>query len=146
MYDKILEDLQKTFGDRKFLSPADIAPIIYTSTQTQANMRSKGIFPLPTFKQGKKVGITIYALADWLAINSQLPTKSSPKQGTSSKIIATPRPVKIKKGKNDWIIAFRENLEFNQNLATHLEKIALQEAVGIDPNQKPFRHVPDAPL
>ena len=66
MSEQILADLKRQFRGRVLLTPAEIANIINSSTAVQANMRKKGTFPLPVIKSGRKIGVSIYHLADYL--------------------------------------------------------------------------------
>lgn len=64
--DTILADLKKTFGRKVRLSPSDIAPILAQSAGAQAIARSRGTFGIPTIKDGARIYVSIYALADYL--------------------------------------------------------------------------------
>ena len=71
--DEILADLRAVYGRQVLLSPADIAVAIGRSPKAQANMRSRGVFPIPIKRAGGKVGISIYDLADYLAGSAPSP-------------------------------------------------------------------------
>lgn len=66
-YERILEDLKSHFGEKKLLSPKDIAPYISRSTHAQQALRKRNRFPIPTHKFGGKVVIKIYDLARYLS-------------------------------------------------------------------------------
>lgn len=67
MYETVLVDLKQRFGDKVLLSPHDLAPVIASSPAVQANLRSQNRFPMPVRKIGKKVGVSIYHLAEYLS-------------------------------------------------------------------------------
>lgn len=69
-YQTVLDDLKARFGDKRLLTPDDIAPLIQVTAKAQANQRARGTFPIPLLPQGaksRKVLISIYALAEHLA-------------------------------------------------------------------------------
>ncbi len=67
IYNVILADLKERFGNRISLTPADLVEVLGTSEGQQANQRSEGSFPIPYTKDGGRIKITIYALAEYLA-------------------------------------------------------------------------------
>lgn len=78
--DEILADLKEQYGRQLVLSPPDIALAIGRSPKAQANMRSRGVFPIPVKRAGGKVGVSIYDLADYLAGEQPTPGPSAPAQ------------------------------------------------------------------
>jgi hypothetical protein len=76
-YPAVLADLKERFGDRVLLTPGDLAPLIATSQAVQANMRSKRTFPLPVLKVGRRVGVSIYHLAEYLTYGEVKSVKKS---------------------------------------------------------------------
>lgn len=113
-----LDDLKAKFGDKKILSPSDIAPLINVSEKVQANLRSAGRFPIPVKKVGVKVGVSIYDLARWL-------------DGDIEETKQTTAIPQIKQRKRnidkDWITAFQLQLEFENELLICLKKIRLEK-------------------
>ena len=75
--DEILADLKEQYGRQLVLSPSDIALAIGRSPKAQANMRSRGVFPIPVKRAGGKVGVSIYDLADYLAGDQPAPRPSA---------------------------------------------------------------------
>jgi hypothetical protein len=69
--DEILRDLRQTYGHKVLLTPEDLALAIGRSPKAQANMRSRHAFPMPIKRLGGRVGVSVYALADYLANDSQ---------------------------------------------------------------------------
>ena len=67
MFDIILKDLRDRFGDKVLLSPEDLAPVINKSEGQQGNERSEGKFPIPHKVEGRRVKVSIYHLAQYLA-------------------------------------------------------------------------------
>lgn len=67
MFNLILYDLKKKFGERILLTPSDISEIIGVSIGQQANMRSNDTFPISWSKDFGRVKISIYDLAHYLS-------------------------------------------------------------------------------
>ncbi len=72
--DEILRDLRQAYGPKVILSPQDLALAIGRSPKAQANMRSRGAFPMPIKRVGGKVGVSVYDLADYLAGDAASPS------------------------------------------------------------------------
>lgn len=102
MSDKTLADLKQRFPNRVLLSPDDIADVISTSVAVQANMRARGTFPLPIIKTGRKVGVNIYHLADYL--NGKPVVAVSAPVLTSKTSDSTPAK-RARRGAKDWLVA-----------------------------------------
>lgn len=63
----VLEDLKKRYGDRKVLYARDIAEIIGQSpARVQRLMRTRSL-PFSSFNVGRQSGVSLYAVALWLA-------------------------------------------------------------------------------
>lgn len=130
MYDDILFDLKGRFGDKVILSPKDIAPIIDTSIGVQANQRLRQNFPIPIIKQGTKIGITIFALARWLADGSVQPSDSDLETIAPQPATASPQPSPNKRrSKNDWMLAMEDTISFHTDLLRELQRINLINSV-----------------
>lgn len=67
MFKVILDDLRSRVGEKIYLSPEDLEPLLDISKGQQANLRSQNRFPIPTRKLGGKVVVTIYDLAKHLS-------------------------------------------------------------------------------
>lgn len=67
MFEAILTDLKGRYGAKVLLSPDDLVEVIGISVGQQANLRSKGMFPIPTKKVGALVKVSIYDLAKYLS-------------------------------------------------------------------------------
>ena len=72
LIDDELASLERMFGRKRLLSPADVAPLIGKSPRTLANQRSLGIHVLPVVKTGRSIGFPIRVVAYFLALG-QLP-------------------------------------------------------------------------
>jgi hypothetical protein len=64
---EILADLRQIFPQKTHLTPADLAIILGTSTKQQHNLRKEGKLNIPMTQIGKRLYVTIYNLAAWLA-------------------------------------------------------------------------------
>jgi len=133
MLSTILEDLKGRFGEKVILTPEDIAPIIATSPAVQANLRSQGRFPIPVKKMGKKVGVTIYHLAEFLATGDVAVevVKPDTRQSTTQRIIKN----------RDWLVAFQAQNQFCFELHTRIEKILLEDNLTSSSTENRVRKV-----
>lgn len=123
MYETILKDLKERFGDKVILTPADIAPVIASSPGVQANHRSRGGFPIPIRKIGTKVGVTIYHLAEYLATGEVV--VQAPKPNTTS-LKSKPTPSRsVSPRSKAWLMAFQAQIQFQFELAKHIQVIFL---------------------
>ncbi len=88
----VLEDLKKRYGDRKVLYARDIAEIIGESpSRVQRLLRARSL-PFPVIHVGRHNGVSLYAVAQWLAVGESVetaPLKSTLKARASSKSIRT---------------------------------------------------------
>ena len=82
--DEILRDLRQVYGPKVLLSPEDLALAIGRSPKAQANMRSRGAFPMPVKRLGGKVGVSVYDLADYLASDSTIKAPSTAARSASA--------------------------------------------------------------
>lgn len=71
MFKVILEDLKSRVGDKIYLSPDDLEPLLDISKGQQANLRSQNKFPVRTSKIGGKVVVSIYDLAKHLSADCE---------------------------------------------------------------------------
>lgn len=68
----VLEDLKKRYGDRKVLYARDIAEIIGESpSRVQRLLRARSL-PFPVIHVGRHNGVSLYAVAQWLAEGESL--------------------------------------------------------------------------
>jgi hypothetical protein len=95
MFETILADLKRIFGNKILLTPEDIAEIIGISVGQQANLRSEDRFPIPYEKEDTgRVKISIYHLANYLANHGKQQVKTALKQEI---IGATDKPSRVQK-------------------------------------------------
>ncbi len=105
MFDVILEDLKGRYGAKVLLDPADLEPALGMSEGQQANRRSKGNFPVPYTKDGGRVKVSIYALANYLSKCSEASASMSMKEEIADLDVKPSRKIKkAKKGhlQSDW--------------------------------------------
>lgn len=62
-----LVDLRKIFPDKTYLSPQDLARVLGISDKQQHNLRKAGDLDIPMKQIGRRLYITIYDLAEYLA-------------------------------------------------------------------------------
>lgn len=147
-YQAALADLKQVFGDKKLLSPSDIAPHIGKSATAQAKLRERGSFPIPIkMGMGKRVVVSIYDLAHYLGDDAtDSPQQSHSGQGmaresdkVASKSISARRgshaanpskPFRRPPSLGKTLLAFRANIEtiemrlqFERELLLALEAI-----------------------
>lgn len=75
-YERALADLKEQFGTKKLLDSQEVADAIGRSREALAMMRSRKQFPIAQ-KRGRKVVVSIYDLAEYIAGESQ-PLHPSP--------------------------------------------------------------------
>lgn len=127
MIETVLADLKSRFGEKILLSPEDIAPIISSSPAVQANLRSQGRFPIPVKKIGRKIGITIYHLAEYL-VNGDVQVEVKPIDEVE--LILNKTTSKKRKNNRDWLNAFQIQNNFNNELFVRVEKLILEEELN----------------
>lgn len=136
MYETVLTDLKKQFGDKVLLSPGDIAPIIDASPAVQANLRSQKRFPIPVKKMGKKVGVSIYHLAEYLSTGDV--KVAPPKADLSPPAPSKPVRVASRTRSREWLNAFQMQIQFQFELLKKLEVIFLDKRTPRnEPKKKP---------
>lgn len=137
MFAIILQDLQKKFGEKAVLSPKELAPILHTSESAQSNMRAAGTFPLPVVKQGSKIGVSIYVLAEWLA-NGDVPACQKQQKEEPQGLPQAKLSIRQKRGANDWLVAMELGVEYQSELIREIQRLNLLERVkDIPPTSTP---------
>lgn len=126
----ILADLQLRFPRKVWLSPKDLADIIDKSEQAQANLRHRGNFPLPIKKVGRKVGVSIYAVAEWLAdegsTSIEAAANTAPQTRKAKNTVPDrSKPTRSRPSLGASLMALRTAHEFQMSLIDELEKIHL---------------------
>lgn len=114
------------------LSPEEVAPIIAVNPAVQANLRSQGRFPIPIRKVGKKIGISIYHLAEFIA-NGSVSVTEIPATSTS---INPARVVKTTGRSRDWLRAFEMQVQYQRDLAIAIKYEQFQSSTKIKKDQK----------
>jgi hypothetical protein len=84
-YADALADLKASFGPKKLLTMADIAPHIGKSRGAQTKLQGRGRFPVPVKKVGNTICVSIYDLAHLI--------------GDEGEAAPAPRPVKTSAAK-----------------------------------------------
>lgn len=128
MFEIILEDLKRKFGDKAILSPKELAPILHTSESAQSNMRAAGTFPLPVMKQGAKIGVSVYVLAKWLA-DGDVPACAKKNDPVPTLLPQAKLSVRSKRGANDWLVAMELGVEYQSELIREIQRLNLLEKV-----------------
>src|SRR5690606_8728598 len=82
---------------------------------------SQGRFPIPVKKIGRRIGVSIYHLAEYLA-NGEVKTEVKPIEEYNF----IPNKNNVKKGNKDWLLAFQEQNIFTHNLFVCVEKELLE--------------------
>lgn len=162
MFEIVLEDLKKTFGEKRILSPREIAPFINKSMNAQANMRSKPrkTFPIPTIKIGKNVYVSIYNLAEYLATGEckgQVKEEEAPEEPQNAPYATSSRKRKVRTDlrglfdspmgfASDMLSQWKDDLEFQSELFREIEVLQLSESIQdieIDPTLRKRPFAPD---
>lgn len=146
-YADALADLKSTFGNKKLLTPAEVAPFIGKSASAQAKLRERDKFPIkPKPGMGKRVVMSIYDVAHFIGddveqIEVKTPTSSArPKQEKTSKKAAAAidktKPIRRPPSLGATLRGFRSRIDalslqlaFEQALFTELEAVLLDQAV-----------------
>ena len=113
--DSILEDLRKTFGKQSILYAEDIAKLLGSDHRVVKSLEAKQAIPLPMKKVGNKVGVSIYAVADWLA-SSDKPSASPRK--TSVKHLKMPARARASLGRS--LLFLRTQIDFLEEICVEL--------------------------
>lgn len=108
MFDVILEDLKRRFGDKIFLTPDDLALITGISIGQQAKLRSENRFPIPYEKIGNRIKISIYHLAEYLSKKANAYAKKKVKEEVGNPTDKRKESKKATNGrlKEDWFRDF----------------------------------------
>lgn len=108
MFDVILEDLKRRFGDKIFLTPDDLALITGISIGQQAKLRSENRFPIPYEKIGNRIKISIYHLAEYLSKKANAYAKKKVKEEVGNLADKRKESKKATNGrlKEDWFRDF----------------------------------------
>ncbi len=153
-YAAALNDLKQAFGDKKLLTPAEIAPHIGKSAAAQAKLRDRGRFPIKIKRgMGSQVVMSIYDVARYIgeeiedeADSTQpermsAPTKasrsttrkptSSAKVNTSKAYRRPPSLGKFLLGFQSQIAAAEAALEFDRQLFAALEAVHMNRKLGV---------------
>lgn len=145
-YADALADLKATFGNKKLLTPAEVAPFIGKSASAQAKLRERDKFPIkPKPGMGKRVVMSIYDVAHYIGDEVEqievTPSTSKPsKQPRISKKTTTAidktKPIRRPPSLGAALRGFRSRIEalslqlaFEQALFTELEALLLNRTV-----------------
>jgi hypothetical protein len=144
LVDDELASLERMFGRKRLLSPADVAPLIGKSPRTLANQRSLGIHVLPVVKTGRSIGFPIRVVAYFLALG-QLPPEYAAASSDTAALAVVPVKVEssaLKRRKQglttrDWLLAMQQTLALNQELVSRVERELLltKHSKAIDKKQ-----------
>lgn len=144
LVDDELATLERLFGRKRLLSPADVAPLIGKSPRTLANQRSLGIHVLPVVKTGRSIGFPIRVVAYFLALGKLPPEYAAESEDSTasphpSSTDVSPAPKSRKQGltSRNWLLAMKQTLELNQELALRVERELLLAKHSKSVDQKP---------
>jgi len=84
-YADALSELKASFGDKKLLTIAEVAPHLGNSATALAKLRSRGAFPLPIKKVGASARVSIYDLARFVGEPGDEPAPAKAEQAAPSK-------------------------------------------------------------
>lgn len=145
-YADALADLKATFGNKKLLTPADVAPFVGKSPAAQAKLRERDKFPIKVKQgMGNRVVMSIYDVAHFIGdeveqIEVKTPISSTPpKQAKTSKkaaaVIDKTKPFRRPPSLGATLRALRSRieaislqLEFETALFAELESFELDRA------------------
>ena len=129
LVDDELATLERLFGRKRLLSPADVAPLIGKSPRTLANQRSLGIHVLPVVKTGRSIGFPIRVVAYFLALgklppeySAESPDSPLPEASHTKGMGAAPKRRKQGLTTRAWVLAMQQTLALNQELAARVER------------------------
>lgn len=148
-YQSALADLKQSFGDKKLLTPAEIAPYIGKSAAAQAKLRDRGHFPIKVRRDmGNRVVMSIYDVARYIGEpvdDSPSPMPSSGLTKIDTRAKQSTRPLSVSAGADAQrpfrrppslgrslrafeahIKAAEAELAFDKELYSALESLALQ--------------------
>lgn len=134
MYETVLADLKQRFGDKVLLSPHDIAPVIASSPAVQANLRSQKRFPIPVRTIGKKVGVSIYHLAEYLSTGDV--KVEPPKEDLIPPKSSKPVRVASRTRSREWLHAFQTQIQFQFELLKEVQVIVLDQRTPRNESKK----------
>lgn len=143
-YADALADLKATFGNKKLLTPAEVAPFIGKSASAQAKLRERDKFPIkPKPGMGNRVVMSIYDVAHYIGDEvEQIEVKSSTskpsKQPRASRKTTTAidktKPIRRPPSLGATLRGFRSRIDalslqlaFEQALFAELEAIELDQ-------------------
>ncbi len=153
-YADALADLKATFGNKKLLTPAEVAPFIGKSASAQAKLRERDKFPIkPKPGMGNRVVMSIYDVAHYIGDEvEQIEIKSStnskpPRQQKANKKTATAidktKPIRRPPSLGATLRGFRSRIDalslqlaFEQALFTELEALILDDATNHPPSSR----------
>lgn len=135
MIDLILQDLKSRYGDRVLLTPEDLVGVLGVSVGQQANLRSRGKFPVSTTKVGNLVRVTIYDLAKYLSGECVSTVKMAPVEDTKP---LSRGQKKARKGllEKDWWLTYQVEIYSyldKRAMQAMVKNIALLRGVSVNP-------------
>lgn len=88
----ILKDLRNQFGQKSVFYAEDIAAVLGRSVEAVYSLKSRGSLNLPVIETGGRPGVSIYAVAEWLAGGVDESTIKARKAGKDSSVPPVPSP------------------------------------------------------
>ena len=106
----ILADLREQFGARKVVLYAEeLAIALHRTTSAVYTLKSRGTLPVPCFKVGGRLAVSIYDVADWLAGNTPKTARSKPQKNAE---VSVPEPKRPKADMGDFLMQVRAQRKF----------------------------------
>lgn len=146
-YEHALADLKEQFGSKKLLTPSEVAKVIPRCVKTIRQIINSTDSPLPPKAVGKRVCVSVYDVARFLADSeepapkSAVPTKAQrvppmPRQSRTSGLDPT-KPYRRPPSLGRLISGFQRRIDdlelrlrFERELLAELEKAKLTRDVG----------------
>lgn len=153
-YQQALSDLKEQFGSKKLLTPAEVATVVPRCVKTVRQIINSADSPLPPKAVGKRVCVSIYDVARFLAADeadtprpSTAPTAqaaSPPRSRKASAPLDTSKAYRRPPPIGRLLTAFEKRidelelrLQFERELLAELEKLSLSKRLKIKDAKKP---------
>lgn len=124
----ILADLREQFGARKaVLYAEELAIALHRSTSAIYTLKSRGTLPVPCFKVGGRVAVSIYDVADWLAGNTPKTARSKPQKEAE---VSVPEPKRHKADMSGFLLQVHAQRKFLADLEVAIQHQLEQECAS----------------
>jgi hypothetical protein len=135
-YHSALADLKQSFGEKKLLTPAEIAPYIGKSAAAQAKLRDRGHFPINVRRDmGNRVVMSIYDVARYIGEPPEEVSASQKSRGDTEvhNATRTTSPATPASNRNDASRPYRRPPSLGKTLlALQAQMTAAQDRLDFD--------------